>query len=49
MFGICGRTLADGAVGNNIMDSRDIGMFWTVWEAFFGLRFKGELNGQGAL
>ena len=30
------------------MDGRDIGMFWTVWEAFFGLRFKGELATQGA-
>lgn len=30
------------------MDGKDIGMFWTVWEAFFGLRFKWELTAQGA-
>lgn len=29
------------------MDGRDKGMFWTKWEAFFGLRFKGELTTQG--
>ena len=31
------------------MDDRDKGMLWTVWDAFFGLRSKRELNGQGAL
>ena len=30
------------------MDDKDKGMFWTIWEAFFGLRFKGELTAQGA-
>ena len=30
------------------MDGRDKGMFWTEWDAFFGLRFKGELTTQGA-
>ena len=30
------------------MGSRDKGMFWTKWDAFFGLRFKGELTAQGA-
>lgn len=30
------------------MDDRDKGMFWTGWDAFFGLRFKGELTEQGA-
>ena len=35
-------------VGSNVMDRRDKGMFWTEWEAFFGLRFKGELTIQGA-
>jgi len=36
-------------VGSNVMDGRDKGMFWIVWEAFFGLRFKGELDGQGVV
>lgn len=31
------------------MDGRDKGMFWTIWKAFFGLRFKGELDGQGVV
>jgi len=31
------------------MVDRDNGMFWTVWGAFFGLRFEGELDGQGAV
>jgi len=48
IFGICGGILIDGVVGNNAMDGRDIGIFWTVWEAFFLLRFKGELTAQGA-
>jgi len=48
IFGICGGILTDGAIGNNAMDGRDIGMFWTVWEAFFRLRLKGELTAQGA-
>ena len=30
------------------MDGRDIGMFCTIWEAFFRLRSKGELTAQGA-
>ena len=30
------------------MDGRDKGMFWIEMEAFFGLRFKGELTVQGA-
>ena len=49
MFGICGRILTDGAVGNNGMYGKDIGMFWTIWDAFFGLIFKGELTEQGAV
>ena len=30
------------------MDGKDKGMLWTEWEAFFELRFKGELTEQGA-
>ena len=30
------------------MDGKEKGMFWTEWEAFFRLRFKGELTAQGA-
>jgi len=48
IFEICGGILTDGAIVNNAMDGRDIGIFWTIWEAFFGLRFKGELTAQGA-
>jgi len=29
------------------MDDIEKGMFWTEWEAFFGLRFRGELTAQG--
>ena len=35
-------------VGSNVMDGRDKGMFQTECDAFFGLRFKGELTAQGA-
>ena len=31
------------------MDDRDKGMLWTEWEAFFKLRFKGELTEQGVV
>lgn len=48
IFGICGRILTDRAAGDNVMDGKDIGKFWTVWETLFGLRFKGELTAKGA-
>jgi len=43
-----GRTLVDWMVGSSEIDGRDKGI-WTIWEAFFGLRSKGELTEQGAL